>query len=323
MTATPQSMRPIFIGGCQRSGTTLLGALLGGAAETVTVPEAPFKLGALQRGARPGARLADVVTYIGAQDRYQIWGAAPTADLLARIPSENGSEAPAHTLGRTALDLVIRAYAEEQGAGDAQWWVDHTPENLHQAMRLRAAYPEARFVHVVRDGRAATASVLKLDWGPHDVLAASRWWVEAVAHGLAAEAALGAVRVRYEDLVRDPDHTLQTLCAQIGVLFSAGMTEGQGFEVPTYTQGQHRLVGGRPDPSRIDAWRSALTEREIALFERKAGGLLALLGYAPVHEATAPGPSVAERLRFGVLSRLKFVRGRRAQQRRLRVAAAS
>ncbi|MEL7170406.1 MAG: sulfotransferase, partial [Bacteroidota bacterium] len=265
----------------------------------------------------------DIVSFIGEQHRYRIWGAATTAELIACIQSERAKETLGQTPGRVALDLVVRAYAERHGAGDSRWWVDHTPENLHQAMQLRAAYPEARFVHVVRDGRAATASVLKLDWGPHDVLTASRWWVESVAHGLAAESALGAVRVRYEDLVRDPDHALQTLCTQIGVPFSAEMAEGKGFDVPAYTQGQHRLVGGRPDSSRIDAWRSALTKREIALFERKAGGLLALLGYAPVHEATAPGPSVAERLRFGVLSRLKFVRGRRAQQRRLRVAAAS
>jgi hypothetical protein len=56
--------------------------------------------------------------------------------------------------------------------------VETSARNLHQAPVLARLFPEARFVHVVRDGRVAAFRLAETDWGPGDPLAGIDWWAE-------------------------------------------------------------------------------------------------------------------------------------------------
>ena len=128
-------------------------------------------------------------------------------------------------------------------------------------------------------------------------MATSRYWVEWLAMALAVETRYGptvVARVKYEDLLRQPEAELRRLCAHIGVQFEASMPGGAGYE-PGYTRNIHTLVGGPPDPSRGEAWRTELTPRQIELFEFRAGRLLQLLGYEPIF-ANPRKPSLRENL---------------------------
>jgi Sulfotransferase family len=69
------------------------------------------------------------------------------------------------------------------GKEEADWWVDHTPTNLRFARLLTAWFPEARFIHIVRDpGRAA--SVMPLNWGPNTITEAALFWKRRMALAL-------------------------------------------------------------------------------------------------------------------------------------------
>jgi hypothetical protein len=112
---------------------------------------------------------------------------------------------------------------------------------------LAAAFPGARFVHLIRDGRAVAYSLSRVDWWQDDVVwwyggTPRRWhaeggdpwelcarhWVRelaAIEEGLAAVPPGQRLEVRYEELVRDPVAVVQQVAAFAGLAQDAGFTE--------------------------------------------------------------------------------------------------
>jgi hypothetical protein len=75
---------------------------------------------------------------------------------------------------RLFLDLLWPVAAGEGRHG----LVETSARNLHQGPVLARLFGEARFVHVVRDGRVAALRLAKTDWGPSDPVAGIEWWAE-------------------------------------------------------------------------------------------------------------------------------------------------
>ncbi len=279
--------RQIFIGGCSRSGTTMLGAILGAHSDCVCPPESHFKISVI-RSCR--TRTGDVdpdcaLRLIRLHWRFKLWGVdvdpayAPT-DSYVRL-----------------LDWLVEEYAQERGI-DARVWVDHTPENVNYAPVLLGLFPRATVVHIVRDGRAVANSILPLDWGPNTVIRAAQWWQANVREGLALEDDVPPdriVRVSYEDLVRAPEEGVRRLCHALDLPFQSRMLQADGFRPPGYTAPQHELIGRRPSAERAERWRAELTPRQVEIFESLAGDLLEELGYPLVHGSAARPPTLLER----------------------------
>lgn len=292
--------RPILVGGCPRSGTTLVGAMLGVGPEVLTVPESDFKWSLVHQATATNHNLLDrrqVVARLAADPRFRRWGVA-TQEI-----TETGTATFA-----VVLDELVRAHGRHVGKPQPRTWVDHTPWNIKYARSLADLLPRARFVHVVRDGRAVAASLRRLDWGPTTIDGAAHWWATHVALGLAAERVLGADRVvlvRYEDLVRGPEETLPWLQEQLGLPTDADAVTRRDFRVDGYTRHQHGLVAAPPDPSRVDAWASVLSDRHVEAFERRTGDLLSLLGYAPRFGSGARSPGTGLRLVDALIATLR------------------
>lgn len=277
-------MKPIFIGGCPRSGTTLLGALLGAHSRCVCVPEMPFKIYPLHRAEwEPGglsrAEFADLLQH---HSYFQNWG------IPARALAGRAGPAKQFTYRAAVTELVGRyAAAVEQPESDV--WVDHTPENVLHVGTLLEQFPDAVFLHIVRDGRGVAASLLPLRWSVNSVFGAAAVWAEHLGYGLAAEAAQPARvhRVGYEELVREPKRVLARICEFAGLPVEEQLGTQTRFRVPPATRHQHPLVSRPPDPTRADAWRNTLSQRQIEIFESIAGDLLAHLGYPLVFAGRA------------------------------------
>jgi hypothetical protein len=311
-------MRPLFIGGCERSGTTMLGAMLGSHSQCVCVPESQFidDLLAQSDPDRATVEPRTILAQIDAHPRYR---------LLWRLPLEPASIDPAE-VGSTypqVLEWLVRAHARTTGTLSPQVWVDHTPTNFRRTRTLLGMFPEARFIHLVRDGRAVAASLLPLDWGPNNVLDAAGFWMARCALGLAAELNLGAgrvLRVRYEDVLAQPEASLRRIAGFAGLEYEPGMESPRGARPTRYHERQHRLVGQTPDTSRIHAWQQAFSRRDLEMFEAEAGEFLDALGYQPRYGIRAmPATRVeAFRLRVGDLAR----RAGNNMRRRLRARRA-
>jgi len=294
-------MRPIFIGGCDRSGTTLLGSMLGGAENCVATPESQFKTAVLPYCRKKDGTVDVRLAYrrIVKHWRFKLWRLRKSDYNWVIEKSFSYSE---------LIRNLVKAYAIKNGKADASVWIDHTPNNLQHAKTLLDFFPEAKFIHIVRDGRAVAASVIPLDWGPNTIMYAAHWWVERVAFGLAAESFLGpqhVIRVRYEDILRKPEDSLRWLCNLLDIEYNPEMLEGKGFTPPQYTRRQHKLIGKKPDPMRLEAWKTTLSPRDVEIFEALTGDFLVYLGYKPLYGAIAKGPSRKERILSNVLEFLK------------------
>lgn len=314
--ASAGRMRPLFIGGCERSGTTMLGAMIGGHSLCVCVPETQFIEHLFQRGdfdekaVDPQAALASIVSH----ERYR---------LLWNLPFDPQTVGPGE-LGSTyaeVLSWLVGAYSRHLGKPSATLWVDHTPCNFKRGLTLRRMFPEARFIHVVRDGRGVAASVLPLDWGPNDMVRAADFWMARCAVGLAAELELGpdrVLRVRYEDLLTSPDTTLNRIASFAGLDYEAAMAQGTGHWPSRYNQRQHRLVGQPPDQSRAENWRRTLSQRQIEIFESVAGEFLETMGYGAEYgiRARPARPAEVLQMKFGGVA--LWIRNNLRHRRRIR-----
>jgi hypothetical protein len=301
-------LEPVFVVGCQRSGSTMLGAMLGGSPEVVTIPEAQFVADLLPaEGPAAVLDLAGVIDRIEGHYRFRIW----QYDLAGRRPSGRGSFAD-------AVRWLVRDYAVHHGRPDARLWVDHQPGHVRYLARLAAVFPKLKAIHLVRDGRAVAASLMPLDWGPNTINRAAYFWQQRLALGFAAERWLGPARsafTRYEDVVGKPETELRRLADFIGVAYGPELVAGEGLEVPAFTRGQHALVGRAPDRRRIDGWRTQLSRREVEIFESISGDLLDYLGYERVTPGVPEPLRGAEQARIEVanfalkyLNQLKFRR---------------
>jgi len=312
------SFRPVFIGGCGRSGSTMLGAMLGTHPECLTTPEASFFFVPYRRSWASGQAidLADALEQIVAHWSFKIWDVEiDPARLLER--SESYPE---------LLRGIIGAYGGKTDKPDPRVWIDHAPGNVKYASLLFEMFPGAKLIHIVRDGRATASSVIDLDWGPNNVGSAAKWWVTFVTRGLAAESIYGAeraMRVYYEDLVVRPQETLRRVCDFVEIDFRPEMVEGTGFQVPGFTAQQHALVGRAPDRKRLEAWRDKLTAREVEIFESIAVDLLAGLDYELVYGWQARRLSSLEKVKLvGQELYRRNIRNRILLRRRIRRSVA-
>jgi hypothetical protein len=278
-------MRPVFIVGCPRSGSTMLGAMLGGHPEAICPPEAQFIIDCmpasnLSAGVDANAVLDDIKRHW----RFGVW----PFSLEARPETATMSY-------RTLIEWLVEQYAMAHERPAPKVWIDQSIFVRH-IWKLLEVFPEARFIHLVRDGRGVAASIIPLGWGPMGVLSAARHWIEHLAHGLAAEAALGAdriIRVHYEDILAEPEAAMKRLSGFLNIEFCPAMLVPAGLALPAHTRHQHTLIGAPLDSKRIDAWRHSLTKREIEIYEAVAGDLLPLLGYE-VSSGRARPPSRVE-----------------------------
>lgn len=305
-------MRPIFIGGCDRSGTSLLGAQLGRIEGIVVLPESQFISGIARLTVAGGETVEQAAARIDDNFRYRAWravGCPPALTALANSPDP-----------RALIENLVRVYAERTGVENPRDFVDHSPVNIEEAEWIGRYFPDMKLLHIIRDGRAVAASLLPLDWGPTTIPGMANFWSDGAETGLRAVEMLGpdrAMTVFYEGLVADPNAVLAQIAEFLSIDGRAIRAPGAtSYLPPRYSAGTHPMVREAPDPARIDVWRKSLSTRQIELFERKAGKLLESLGYSCTsdYENVAP-PSPIERflmrLRHAYLRRVKEAKYKR------------
>ena len=210
-----------------------------------------------------------------------------TSDSTA---SAAGTRSSGRSRGRVGAGLralyVDARRARRQAALGRQ---DAAASRLHAA--IAAALPEARFIHLIRDGRDVAASVRDLPFAPGDgsIEAIARDWRDQILPRAPTRAALAHYReVRYERLVTEPEPVLRELCdvprartstrrccartsAPPHGLRAAARSAGRGGAV-TATRAEriarHAHLQRPPDPARVGTLaRRRSRADEVARFE--------------------------------------------------------
>ena len=263
---------PFFIVGSARSGTTLLRLMLNAHPEVAIPPESRFITELHPGHAR--MTVENFLAKLARHKRFETWD-LPIEAVAAEIGRTEG-EAPYAEL----LDATYRAYARAQGK---HVWGDKTPRYVESLPTLAQLWPDAHFIHLIRDGRDVALSYADVSFGPKTVGRAARLWASRVRAGLSAGRRLGDDtyrEFRYEELVADPEGQLRAIASFIGADFNAAMldyTERARSSVLSRAQVYNPNVT-RP-PSKTRSWQKSMRDRDVEIFEAVAGDLLSVLGY--------------------------------------------
>jgi hypothetical protein len=205
--------------------------------------------------------------------------------------------------GRMLAERTLLYLAISRIAG-ANWIVDGGKEPIFGALLARADVGPVAAVHLVRDPRGVAYSWQKLipsDSEPGNMprKTAAKTAADWVVQNLLVQLGLqrlgaGYVRVRYEDLAARPGHVLEQISRATGLDAAAAMTD-HGIVPPA--AGGHHLVAGNPGVRRSaasglrlrpdEAWRTRLPVREQRLVTAVCGALMPAYGY-PLRASARP-----------------------------------
>jgi hypothetical protein len=290
---------PFFIVGSPRSGTTLLRFLLC-SHPRIFIPDEtgfiPFLLKSRAIDEKLTLRRFEGLIERMGRLNYQWKGIVNDSATLYR-------SLPSPTLG-SLLDAVFRKTAKDHNASR---WGDKTPLYVRYIPLLKTLFPRARFIHMIRDGRDATISAQD-KWGisekPYmDNFYLLKNWVDNVSIGRQAGSVLGAddyLEVRYEELVANVETSVKAVCDFLGEAYSPEMLDqtrvakelGPGPD-------DHWEAMERITSKSVERWRKEMSEFDLKLANRIAGGLLRELGYGAPIELPFSG---REEARFRILS---------------------
>jgi hypothetical protein len=166
---------------------------------------------------------------------------------------------------------------------------EKTPHHLRCASYLIEHLPEARFICMIRDGRAVVRSRLSHPRWDHNLITAALIWrsdARTLRSLVSGEHARRFHLVRYEDMINDPEPVLRGICSFLGERFENRMLQSGGeCDVPTpyarYYQQPWMMRSTAPiDPSRANAWLAEYAPSELVLVENLMKYELSGFGYS-------------------------------------------
>ena len=279
-----------FVVGVGRSGTTLLRMMLDAHPELAIGAETHFLPELIERS-RAGRGPDDLVDAIIAA---RTWGdfALEPEDLRERVAASGAAN---------AADVARAFYGLCAEARGKRRWGDKTPGYVKRMRSIAGALGEARFVHLIRDGRDVALSRLARGMGREKpITEVAELWRRRIERARRQARRLDGryLELRYEDLVADPEPCLRRVGALIDLDYEPAMlayheragerlAELGDLEPVDARTGRggaeriaaHALTTSPPTGSRIGAWRTGMSAADRAAFEAVAGDLLRDLGY--------------------------------------------
>ena len=210
--------------GSPRSGTSILTWCLGQHPNIIPQEESNW-LGSFaihaasgyQRGSARGAHGQLSAIGVGREEFLALFGQTINELILSHRKqfqmqrAQSGLDVPPFTISRSPNEPKSR-------------WVDGTPEYSFYICGLRKLFPEALFVHLVRDVTAVVRSLLNFFPNGRNRLvaneqAAYEYWLRRVTACVEAEQAYGpkvVYRMRYSDIVEQPESAVTSLLGFLG-----------------------------------------------------------------------------------------------------------
>jgi hypothetical protein len=277
-----------FIVGCARSGTTLLRAMLDSHDDLAVPPESYFVATFARK--RPqfdldsGFAVEAFLDALCSHRWFVRWGLGE-----GEVKTLILEGAPANTAD--AIRAVYRLYTSHRSK---RRYGDKTPEYVCSMKTISGLLPEARFVHLIRDGRdVATSLRTAVGFGLPDLASALLFWERRVITGRRQGERLGSSRyreVRYEDLTSNPEAVLRDICSFVQLDYRPEMLSyyNRVDEILVGVPGHehHRRLRQAPVTGLID-WRRDFSASDIEFADALVGPILGSLGY---ERSTSPTP---------------------------------
>lgn len=272
----------VFLVGAPRSGTTWLQLLLSRSPSVATAQETHLF----------SAFLSSIVTRWNDDRR--------TGARVGVVQVLNDDEY--RGLLRLASGFVLAKIAQSKSSATVV--LDKSPSHVGCSREILEAWPEAHFIHIIRDPHSVVASlrVASKSWASEWASAristnCERWIADVVRGRQIRSATTNYQEVKYEELITDGPGVLMRIFTGLGVPSSldecrryvgecniqnlkVGKLDGAPFDVAKMGKESWRI-------GTTDSWRVELSKWEIALVERLTGPLMSELGYAPADGSKA------------------------------------
>jgi len=282
----------LFIVGCPRSGTSMLERMVNAHPQVAIIHETHWIARFFRK--RTGLTQDGIVTRklvrrLSEYHRFRYL----KVDRQALLSLVANSEPMTYA---AFVSRIFDLYGEREGkplVGDKT-----TGDYIRNIPLLHTLWPEARFVHLIRDGRDVCLSMLSWPkaqraagrwdiWNEDPVATTALWWTWHVRSGIEAGRSIEGRcyhEIRFESLVERPHEQAAALCVFLDVPFEQAMLtyhEGRTKEEPGLSANQAWLP---PTPG-LRNWRTQMDRRNVEMFEALAGDLLSTLGYERAFEA--------------------------------------
>ncbi len=273
----------VFVIGCPRSGTTLMQRMLDAHPDLTVANDTHFITRAAKRELR---KVADP------KFSTQLMEQVESYHRFRRLGLEHEDVVQAAQGAEQYSDFVRRLYDLRGAKMGKLLSGEKTPDYCRRIPVLHQLFPQARFIHVIRDGRDTALSALQWAtagkgpgrwslWQEDAVGTCALWWRWQAGTGWNDGHALGKahyMEVKYEALVREPDVELQKVCSYLHIPYSEQMArfhEGKTIKNPGLSA-KSAWLG--PTPGLRD-WRRDMDAGDVAVFDAIAGKLLDKTGY--------------------------------------------
>lgn len=275
--------KPIIMIGPERSGTTLLMAMV---------------------GCHPRIAVPEVVWYYPRFRQYLFtYGDLTQANNLRTLCEEMvfGLKTPFWGMKvnpRAIVDEILSDLKEQSFAGiycamferfaketgNKPRWGEKTPYNLFFVEQIKQDFPNAQFIYITRDGRDTSADYLQSGFGPTNIFCAAETWKlcqNAVEPWRKSLSDSQWMDVRYEELVKNPEAILRQVCEFLGEEYSPSMLD---FHKTDLAQARgatrdHKPLGGPTSDQYIGIYKELLSVAEQRIFAAVAGKELRKAGY--------------------------------------------
>ena len=241
--------QPIFLVGAERSGTTLLRLMLNNHPDIVWMPEFEY-----------------AVDLVNNQGHY------PSLNYFYEY-LETDRNFQANNLyidKKLTYSQLVNDFMQQTLSASQKSLIGAT---VHRNFdRLLYIWPDARFVHIIRDPRDVARSNIGMGWAGNVFYGVDRWieaetlWEQIKTKILPEK----YIEILYENLICEPEQKLTDICHFLNITYDKLMLDYD--ENTTYS---------KPDSNLIEQWRTKLSDLEIQLVETKVSDLLITKGYLP------------------------------------------
>ena len=286
---------PVFVIGSARSGTSILSQLIRDYLKVSFGTESQFiirfyrqlpQYGNLKLDRNMRRLLAD----IGKERCFRRWVKFGYTFDKERIFSRIQNRSYSGLLHAIFSDLAIHNGMNQ--------WGDKTPEYINDLEILYKLFPNARFVHILRDGRDVALSTFKMHFGAKNIGVAALQWnrqMQCVADFKKVVDPNQFIEIKYENFLEDPIQVFSTIFTFLRIKDENGKIR-KNIE----TKLSHELFRDN-----YFKWKKKLSHKEKLIYEKVNYDLLEKNGYETITDG---------KIKIGSLEKLSWILDHRIRQ---------